>query len=450
MKKNSVFTRSMISGRFSPDSEDWLVACLDPFHDYQYSVNGLPDERMAPSVVQIHNQSYTLTAPTSAGSGNWDASVLFTGINSPIGYPAGQGGMMTVTGSNIHPFPASSMSSGLSFGALNIWAGSSGSAMATGAPGTVGDLYASLGSVGTSDRCRLIGVAYEITNTTSALYKQGSITTAMLPDTAADSSMILYVDTDGSWNPTAVQADRALKQASTLPPLLSVPGSATWEAALGAYVVPRMSHVPRDVLTYNYTAGGPSNTGNAGASTRIPILYGTDGLIATPEPTGRHQVSPSTEQALFKPFGPSGFTPCQSFLTGLSNETTLTITFRTIVEYFPALDSVLLPLASPSPVFDPKVLALYGAVAASAPYAVQVGDNATGDYFAKVLSVIGRSLGLIAPVFGDFAPLASLAGSAMTLISKKIPQGEAGPASAQGQGRKLKIQVIKSPKKSSK
>jgi hypothetical protein len=244
--------------------------------------------------------------------------------------------------------------------------------------------------------------------------------------------MIAFRDTGGVKEETFVQADRALVQANTLQPLLSVPGSCTWPASEGVYAIPRMTMVPRDVLTYSYT---PGVAANQGASSRLPILYGTDGNIATPEPTGFHAVG-GYEQCLFKPFGPNGFSPLQVWLSGLSSQTSLTVSFRTIVEYFPALNSPLLPLASPSPVFDPKALACYSAAAARAPYAVPVNQNSAGDYFKKILKVLGESLSVISPVFGEFSPLALGLGKALVSGSDLIRKDEAGPRSAQRNRRK--------------
>jgi hypothetical protein len=101
--------------KISKDAEAWLVACLDPYHDYQYDLEGLPDQRSAPSVVQTHNQSYSLTIPTSAGGGNWDASVLFTGINRQIQDGLG-GGQVTVSSSMVHLVNTGALSLGSASG----------------------------------------------------------------------------------------------------------------------------------------------------------------------------------------------------------------------------------------------------------------------------------------------------------------------------------------------
>jgi hypothetical protein len=434
MKKNQSLSSNSVISRVSPSSQGWLTAALDPYHDYQYEVDGLPDERCAPSVVQIHNQTLSITVPASAAGGNWDASILYTGFNTPINFNTGyftSFGMVTVPNSNTHGFSTAGLSTGQQFGAVCVWTGAAGTGYSTGSPLVVGDGDFALGSVLTSDRCRLIGCALEVHNTTAEVYKQGSLTVGMLPDTANDTSLILYRDNSGAWSDTFVQADRALVRASSLTPLLAVPGSTTWSAADGVYAIPRMTMVPRDIYSYAY--GATSALNGSGASTRVPIIYGTDGKTATPEPRGYSYTGPGLGiyQAQFAPSSPSGFSPLQVWFSGLSAQTTLTLKFRSIVEYFPALNSALLPLASPSPIFDPKVLALYSAVVAEAPYAVQVDQNAAGDYFRKILKVLGQSLELISPIFGSYAPLAMGAGGLMKKGASMIRTGEAGPNSAQ-------------------
>lgn len=413
-------------GLYSDDeAKDWLKACLDPYHDFSLGSAGLPDERVTPSVVKMHNQSYTLTAPTSAGAGTWDASVLYTGFNSRIsGFAAG--GMETLPDTralNVD-YDSAVISLGQPFGALNIWAGASGTSMTTGAPTTVGDTNFALGSVSaTSDRCRLLAVAFEIHNTTAEIYKQGSLTVAQLTEPPSDTSTIVYHDVGvlglkDQW----YQADRCAPMANTLPPLLAVPGSQTWPLEKGVYAIPRMAVIPRDTGTF-----GTENNG------RIPIMVGSDGKVATPGPLGWYFWDPpaNTEQApTFLPYRPSGFTPIQVFVSGASNQTSLTITLRTIVEYFPLLGSELLPLATPSPAYDPRVFEIYGRIVAEAPYAVPVGQNAGGDYFRKILYALSQALSIGSPYMGAYGSLAKTIGQlGIDRFSAKPVQG--------GGGRKL-------------
>lgn len=405
-----------------PESRDWLVSTLDPYHDYVLESRGLPDERSAPSVVQVHNQTVTLSVPASAGAGLWDASVVYSGFNSRIDLAAQDTGLVTTKGSAGRLYNSGGLSSGCPFGALNVWCGATGAVQSTGAPATVNETYACLGSILGLDRCRMIGVGIEIHNTTAEIYKQGSLTVAQLPDLACDSNCSLYIDSAESWEEFSFQADRAMVQASTLGPLLSVPGSQTWPASNGVYVVPRMTVVPRDVQTFAGTRGGGPDT--KGSNTRCPVVYGTDGKTALMEPVGFNELTatgPIRVPALPARY-PSGFSPTQVILSGLSNQTTLTITFRTVVEYFPALGSTLLPMASPSASFDPLALELYSKIISTCPYAVPVGDNASGDFFRKILLVIAKVLRAGSPFMGEIGPLVSFGAN---LAVQKLQKFEA-------------------------
>lgn len=437
-------------------SKSWLTECLDPFHDFQYDPAGLPDERQAPSVIQIHNQLMTVTNPGDETTGLWDSVVVFSGLNYPIGPYASNspnykyGGLTSQTSSAIHSYNSASLDShGFIGGSLmvrNILQSESGLPFLGWDSTTSANTVArSLGSVMNTDRCRLVGVGIEVTNTTSDLYKQGSVTVAMLPDTAIDSALSMYLDSAGSWTNGQVQMDRAAVFAGTVSDLQTVPGSCTWPAADGVYAVPRMTEVPRDLKLFSYGVGGIGSEGT-GANCRIPAFYDTLGKVYTPEPVGKAVFSVQ-ESTLFYPAAPSGFSPVQIWFTGLSPQTTLTINFRTIVEYFPAVGSTLLPLAAPSPVFDPKVLSLYSAIAARAPYAVPVEENNAGDYFRKILVVMSEALRLTAPMFGQYAPLAAIGSTAMGNASRffssgsKIPKKQAGAATDQKKSRRVTLSV---------
>lgn len=428
-KKISPQFGDQILQKLLPDSRDWLIGCLDPFHDYALESHGLPDERSAPSVVQVHNQVFTLTTPTVAAGGPWDASVIYTGFNSVINTPR-FGGMMLVKSSTGRLYDSSSISSGTPFGALNIYAGAAGATMQTGAPHVVGTTNECLGSVLNTDRCRLLSVGVEIHNTTAEIYKQGSLTVAQLPDLACDSSNATYIDSSDNWKDFTFQSDRAMVQASTLAPLLTVPGSQTWPAAEGCYLIPRMTIVPREIAIYPGTISGVS--AGEGGNSRVPVLYGTDGRTALPEPCGFTELTATGPIYVpnVYPRNPSGFAPCQIFLTGLSSQTSLTITFRTVVEYFPALGSPLLPLASPCSAFDPLAFELYSQIVKECPYAVPVNENSAGDYFRKVLAVVGRVMQHAGPGLGialGNPALGTLLSVSGRMIAERTGLKQAGP-----------------------
>lgn len=409
--------------RINPQSMGWLTAALDPYHDFLYEVDGLPDEKTANSVVQVHNQSVSITAPASAAGGNWDASVLYSGLTANIDILAtyaGVGGMITQSRAGEHKYTTAGLLNGTPFGSLTTWAGAAGSVPTWSAPHTAGDAYTRLGSVKGTDRARVIGVAFEIHNTTAEVYRQGTLSVAQLADVSKDPSTVTYIDVSGGVGNYFAQSDETCVVASSLAALLSVPGSQTWPAAEGVYAIPRMNSVPRNASRLGETTVG-----------RSPIMRTSNGKIASVEPVG---VS-ADGVCEFMPFDSAYFSPVQVYLTGLSSQTTLTVTFRTIVEYFPDLGSPLIPMADPSPPFDPRVFTIYSRVIQEAPYAVPVGQNSAGDYFRKVLRVVGRVIDAGSPVLGEYAPIGSLVGRAISTLGaerKRLDQKAAGKGAQQG------------------
>jgi hypothetical protein len=270
----------------------------------------------------------------------------------------------------------------------------------------------------------VIGVGFEIHNTTAELYRQGSLTVAQLADNAEDIRSVMFVDTNiAPTKDNFMQADQACVRASDVGKLLAVPGSQTWPAAEGCYVVPRMIEMPTRLSTLGRITG------------RVPIVYDSDNHTATAHPSIMVAAEGYTTPAMYNCI-PSGFAPVQVFLTGLSTQTTLTITFRTIVEYFPALPSSLLPMSEPSPVYDPMVFGAYSAIIKDAPYAVPVHQNAGGDYFKKILKIVSQALEFGSPMFGQYAPLVALAAKGgRMLLDRKVDKRAAGSSAMQTQSR---------------
>lgn len=383
--------------KMTDDGKRWLLAALDPYHDDQLILQGYPDQRTAPSVVQMHNQRYTLTAPAVAAGGNWDAKVSFTGFESLWGYGKPQAGNLLLNPYLFtHPYDHGTLNPGLPFASLDIMAVAPGTEFAHGSV-VVGETHESLRSSLNEDiKCRLIGVAFEVHNTTAEIYKQGSVTVAMLPDCAEDQGTMKYLDTNvAPYERFDTQTHQSPTFASTVGALQAVPTSATWPAAKGLYAIPRLvkSDMPIKDLNWYW---------------RAPFVRDSNGDFCTFEPSGYNNEQEFVP--LIRGPAPSAFAPVESIWTGLSPQTTLTITFRTIVEYFPPLGSALLPSATPSASFDPYVLAVYSRVIKEAPYAVPVGMNAAGDYFRAILRTIGKALPAVAPFLGPVGPLATAVG----------------------------------------
>jgi hypothetical protein len=114
-----------------------------------------------------------------------------------------------------------------------------------------------------------------------------------------------------------------------------------------------------------------------------------------------------------------------SFFTGLSPSTTLTVTFRAIVEYFPNPTDELLQIATPSAQYDPIVLQAYNEAIKAAPYAVPVNMNAGGKYFRMCMSAISKVAPTVARLISAPYPGAGVIVEGAGRFAKRLEQRSA-------------------------
>jgi len=340
----------------------------------------------------------TIKAPASAAGGNWDCLITYMGVDSHNtktyapktfnGVPTGLSyDHAAITGARMGALLVDSDAAGVQLGFAR----------------TTGDK-----SVLHSDeqaRGRTIGVAFEVTNTTAEVYKQGSVTVSALPEVLCDGSCIVVSDTNATpWEDAQFQLDWGPTYAATVSQLQAIPSSATWAASEGVYAIPRLT---MDPLTTH-----PSVCSRA-------LAWGQNGVMYAQSPTGVQVINGKSFPEMFS-LQPNGFSPMQAFFSGLSNESSLTLTFRVIKEYFPGVGATLLPIASPSPAYDPYVLAMYSEMVKTLPCAVPVTMNPAGEYFRKVLRAAAQAAQIMAPVFGSYAPVVQLgAAAALAALPKK-------------------------------
>lgn len=388
----------------------------------------------APSIVKLHNQSYTLTAPVVAAA-DWDATVAFTGCNSEIGKLPG---LVTQGAGNddVCAYVSNAFSAGAPFGSFIIKAGVAGADMTFGSPTVVDATNLAYGACQVdpnSDRCRIIAVAFEVTNTTADIYKQGSLTVGQLPSAVNDYGLVAYLDGKAA-DPVPLferQSWNSAKFAANRDALVAIPGSCSWAAKDGVYAIPRMiTHtMPVDAPSYNKRAAVVQSSAS-------DTLY----HISTPS-------SFTTSLPYVAGVAASGFSALQVFFTGLSHETSLVITMRTLVEYFPSFNSPLLMLTTPSPPFCPKVFEIYSKTCQIAPYAVPVKQNGAGAYFRGLMRVLSVAAMAAAPLTGPFAPYVAaagtFAGSAADIMDARKDERRAAKTRTQAPHKPLPIPPVR-------
>jgi len=353
------------------DGKQWLIAALDPFHDLQIKCNGLPDAGMGDSLVQCVKQSITIATPTGLAGANWDAHVtLFpflatssagTNFNSYAQANAMYNSFTVPATPSMFPiFPLNIVSS-ISGASLNPF-----DATITLASGSREGLV--MNELFLRGKARVIGMGFEIYNTTSDLYKQGSVVVyrSSVPEKTTAAS-VNFINT-APFSTSAVFIDNV---PTTQAEAINQPGSRQWDAKEGCYCVAALNTL---------------EIRKSCASSILPIFVdrGSDVNSNLPAAVWAPTTQSSGQSKLlnFLDFDVSG-----AYFTGLSPQTTLTINWNVYIERFPtASEPDLVVLTKPSPDYCCAALELYKMALGHLPPGVMVKENGLGEWFADIVS----------------------------------------------------------------
>jgi hypothetical protein len=255
-------------------------------------------------------------------------------------------------------------------------------------------------------------MGFEVVNTTSDLYRQGDVTVYTQPTNPTEADLYVCDCISGHYsNGTIVEPDYmgfGVTHAvvfrgppSTIGLAKQTPGARTWKAADGAYVPARM-HTQNDfsliskldwVSRQYHDPNGPTVPQDIvpyGLAQRVFVQNNTSGYdIAGPNPLSRGQ-EPISHMSHYDISG--------AYFTGLSPQTTLTVTLRMTIELVPGPSDVArLALARPSAQLDNHALQLYTALLRELPPGVPVGYNDAGKWFRMILSKVGMVVGHALP-----------------------------------------------------
>lgn len=400
-----------IKNDLSPSGSDWIKLALDPYHDFDVPLQGLPDGNNAKTIVSTTRKSITFRKP-AAISGNWDLHIAAMPLTNATTFdnanmvnigPAG--GKMSVA----DPFPNESI--GYQVGQI------CGVAVPTGQNTFTDDVSAGPVSkttdqvfsmdwgagdtLSTGDAARVIGLGFEVTNTTSELNKQGSvtcygrtwneiITKLQVRDSAGTSLGVNSMSTIFSGLPQ--NESEAYRIAN----------SRQWAAAEGCYVP-----VPLDIekchlqnVTSNTHFIGQYKQDNDPLSATILDTFQPNMMVIGLNPGQRVDGQLDNSSKITRT---SGTHLRGAYFTGLSEETTLTITMKATIEIAPAAKSTFLTLASNPPPMDLAALSHYNEIVSRLPPGVPRSMNDAGDWFRMILTVARA----IAPVVRAVAPVAA-------------------------------------------
>lgn len=380
---------------------DWLRTALDPFHDYAQDFEGFPDKVSMKSRVQCVTSTHTISTPNPAAPTEFQARVWLCPWYSAAG-PTAFRAVNSATHGEIDINTA--ISHGTFSGPVVIEAADNGVDLNS-APIAAGFTRTSIGVKPYPSMGRLIAAGFEVHNTTAAVYQSGTMTCSRGPMTNWQTA-VSVVDTTLGTSRSIAPVHVVTLPSSDPTAAISVPGSTQWHASQGTYMVAHMAGDNLDVQP-GYSQNFVDFT--TGDEVRVNSKFVAD--TAQDAVTGFLFPSYYTKHGFDMPY---------ALMTGLSAESTLTVTAKLYYETFPRAGSELVSMATPSPPLDYRALALYGMAAPSLPMAVPVNMNPGGEYFRMVMAAISAALKASAPLLGNIHPALPYAASAGSLVAQGL------------------------------
>lgn len=351
------------SSGLSHDGRNWLITAADPFHDTDIRPTGFPDVNCSGSVVQLVKQQITISCPNSVTAGTWDVNIRNAPwwISSPISR------LNTVR----NKFDLTNGVSALTAcGGIVADAGPTGNPLNIGAGAATTTLP--LNNTYFDGPARVVACGFEVTNTTAEIYRQGSVTVYRQPQPGASAYTGYFVTNIGTGTEAAKEAITCYKRKDSpyyVADAQILSGSRTWNAAEGSYSILTMTDV--GLLENDQT---PCCYDLRSADGNTSQLAGLTGIGTYPVPIL---------------FNESPYSMVGAFYTGLSLQTTLTLTVHYYIERFPtSLNADLVVLAAPSPKYDPVALELYSHMLGAMPPGVMVKENGLGQWFTDLIAEV--------------------------------------------------------------
>lgn len=422
----------LLKGKTNPDSIAWFKAACDPFHDYDVSINGIPDIDGQVSVVQVMPKILTVKAPVNLGPGEtWSChictlplaqTVAVSSYNSvwsfgqsTLGHGDAQDGVLGTVSIITHTDTPSISNANYSFPRDNTPSFNS----------VKREFQAvSIDDVGGSSMKKLIAGGFEVHNDTAALYKQGSVTVYQSAQEVIDAGVGRWTHLENTadiYNSTKLCRQPPTDKTSAA----SLPNSRTWEAANGCYVPIRLGtetrYQPGTIHQFKTRYVDAVGTQKNGGYQQVASTGGLN-----PEPASYALAHRSCD-----------IETTGAYFSGLSPETILTVTIKLIIESAPtAANPTLLFSATPTACYDPRIMSLYYQTIQSLPPGVEVRMNAKGDWFRMVMKAANTIAPVALPLIGMLGPEAvvgaeaalGLANAGLVFMDKRQAKKKEAPA----------------------
>ncbi|APG76182.1 hypothetical protein 1 [Beihai tombus-like virus 17] len=417
------------------DAQNWLKVALDPFHDYNVQLAGLPDNDSQPSAIQIVPKVYQIKAPAGlAVNETWSAHISTLPIASTHACrsyyrnnTSGVVGDAAVTLSNdgqAGEIGTITVITHGDAGGLNGYDNLSYPANVAQATdfGAITREFKAFSLDDDNDKTmkKLVAGGFEVHNDTAALYKQGSVTVySSGQGTQREGALLRNADTSTVYHHQHLRKSR--QPPGSKAEAGSMPDSRTFEAADGCYVPIRLG----DDTHYSI------------ASRTTYLTESVDSSLVTTRPAG-YVITPFAATAGYSEDYQANHRPLDiettgAYFSGLSPETTLTLTIKFIIELCPtSSNQAMLYMASPTAMYCPRAIELYHQMIRSLPPGVPVSFNDKGDWFRMATKVMADVAPLVSPFLSALNPTlgagVQLAGQVAKATNKAISKQETSVA----------------------
>jgi len=402
-KLNTMVARAELS----PAGKDWLIAAIDPFHDKTLpNLCGYPDQQVGASITSRIQQQVTIKKSLDLADGNWQCQIAAypwaSGLQPPgtpplIDYKSRNGTAFTPIHSGsqeIWPITVYSASDGENIGVFETT--------------TVDEKFGvAIPQNYTKGPFRVVGWGFEVTNTTADLYRQGTCTVYRQNTNTRDVESGIYYDVPvpGLTKIGPCSFQRFKRHPRNIAEASLLAGTKVWKAEDGCYITCVMNssanpagpadNVQPVILQEDYPAETSMQTDTCAM---LANNFWLSPAIVIPSPPLSNPVGVAT------PVGSFGMIPYHmsgAIFSGLSDQTTLTLTVNWYIERFPTPSELdLVVLCKPSATFDPFAMEFYDRMLSDMPVGVPVGENAFGDWFNGVVNSLSRYVAPIARSFG--------------------------------------------------
>jgi len=422
------------------EGREWLIMAIDPFNDQLDTCSGFPDGSGAKCIVEPIKETFTINCPTGVTT-NWDCHIVNLPWLLPVAFGNASSQYTTDyygTDANlanvlINSWNIEGNAANQNLGGLAVMAAAStnnnwnpNTTWGLGSAYSQNLVYPS--PVVASGNYRVIGMAFEVCNTTADLYKQGSCTIYRTPVPSLQDANAGTLWTANSTSPTAPATVLNMDSwpVTSQAAFLAI-DSIQHAAADGCYVVSTLNTTDLPYIKFNsiqpFVVFGQTNANPPQESQMInllPILHtATNPGVATAVGTsGVQWTRTHMGGALF---------------TGLSPSTTLQVNVKWLIEKFPSQnDQILAPICHTSPDRDNIAMEMYSHLADNMPVGCKFDDNGFGDWISDALSTVTD---YVAPVLSAMPhPMAQAIGGGLMAAKhiKNNPVKMSTPHPSQG------------------